>query len=101
MNEYAYRLALEGDQWAYSNSSLADVLTRAQKMSRMVPDRSVVIQRVEVINPEDCFQIKRGHIQKGGMSYNNGINSAQEQQCTCAENQGGPCSHCMEEKFNI
>lgn len=66
MNEYVYRLALEGEKWAYSNSSLADVLTRAQKMSRIVPDRSVVIQKVEVINPEDCFIVKRGHIQKGG-----------------------------------
>jgi radical SAM superfamily enzyme with C-terminal helix-hairpin-helix motif len=33
--------------------------------------------------------------------HNNGINSDRESRCACADNQGGPCSFCMEEKFNL
>lgn len=64
MNEYVYRFALEGESWTYSNSQLANVLTRVQRMSRTVPTRAVIIQRVKITNPEDCFLVKKGLIRK-------------------------------------
>ena len=75
MKKHIYRLALEGDQWTYYNSPLEEVLEQAKKLSRFTPSRDVLIQKVEIRNPQDCFLVKCGIIQKGGRicSTNQGV----------------------------